>query len=59
MTAPADKELDDLVRRLRSRTAIISGEPDCTCRDAADAITALRAEREEAHRELDERMGWD
>ena len=57
MTVPADKELDDLVAdRYRLMDSADMFE---LVRKMADAITALRAEREEAHRELDERMGWD
>ena len=60
MTTPDDKTLDDLVRRLRGKeTGQNVGIATHQFAQAADAITALRAEREEAHRELDERMGWD
>jgi len=54
MTTPDDKTLDDLVRLCRDEEYGTDLSESC-----ADAIAALRAEREEAHRELDERMGWD
>jgi len=53
---PTIERLADL-----SRTTVGYQKPDLE-REAVECYrecAALRAEREEAHRELDERMGWD
>ena len=47
MTAPTDKELDDLVRRVAMEPLYhANGEQSDICESLADAITALRDERD-------------